>query len=447
MWGRVARMVCCSHLGPGDAKIRRLMPSGTRIGTARATFAASCVVFALAAFAVLPLSQVRADALPIGHSALPGGAHVASANRARPAAASVGALYGHTEAVPGSASVHERASGEMSAAFSPHPLFMLGATGFGRVDTHRAGGKRKDSGAAFGSSFSARFRHELSPALRLAGDLSVLFPPANGVARGFKSTSFSLRAVGTYSFANQGEVSLNAGMLLDRSRFAVEDPANLTADDRVGAGMSESNALLVGAFASMPFAGFVVSGEWSWDLAVGSAAPSALASPMRFEIGAQRTLFKRFFAGGRVGASPSQRPDASQLARIEPRVWLSLNVGMVWDEPAPPPPPPAPKASPPKPAPKAVEEPQVAPPPSLPPGQIRGRVRSLRGGALRAKVEVQPLGQTFDTDAKGAFVIDVPPGRYTVHVHAEGHETQERPAEVEQDGVTILVIDLRRAKR
>jgi hypothetical protein len=66
---------------------------------------------------------------------------------------------------------------------------------------------------------------------------------------------------------------------------------------------------------------------------------------------------------------------------------------------------------------------------------------------LSAQIEVLPLGQKVEADAKGAFVLDVPPGSYTVVVRAEGHETQERPAEVEQNGVTILVIDLRRSTR
>lgn len=85
---------------------------------------------------------------------------------------------------------------------------------------------------------------------------------------------------------------------------------------------------------------------------------------------------------------------------------------------------------------------------SLPEGEIKGKVRSLRGGrALRARIVVQPLGTAVETDEDGNFVLAVPPGRYQLEISAEGHESQERPAQVERLGVTILVVDLRRVTK
>jgi hypothetical protein len=84
----------------------------------------------------------------------------------------------------------------------------------------------------------------------------------------------------------------------------------------------------------------------------------------------------------------------------------------------------------------------------LPEGEIKGSVRSLRGGKpVRAHIIVSPLGKTIDTDEKGDFVIGVPPGQYTLEITAVGHETQQRAATVERLGVTILVVDLRRAPK
>lgn len=81
---------------------------------------------------------------------------------------------------------------------------------------------------------------------------------------------------------------------------------------------------------------------------------------------------------------------------------------------------------------------------ALPEGEIKGRVRSLRGGrALRAHVVVRPLDVEVDTDSEGSFAINVPPGEYRLEITAEGHEPQVRPARVERRGVTILVVDLR----
>jgi hypothetical protein len=79
----------------------------------------------------------------------------------------------------------------------------------------------------------------------------------------------------------------------------------------------------------------------------------------------------------------------------------------------------------------------------MPRGEIKGTVRSLSGESLRARVTVLPLGLVAQSDALGQFSIDVPPGIYTVRIAADGFETQDRAAEVELRGVTILLIDLR----
>jgi hypothetical protein len=84
---------------------------------------------------------------------------------------------------------------------------------------------------------------------------------------------------------------------------------------------------------------------------------------------------------------------------------------------------------------------------ALPEGQIKGNVRSLRGGPLQAQIEILTTGQTLETAADGTFVVDVPPGDYRLRIRAEGHEPQERNAQVERLGVTILVVDLRRSSK
>ena len=82
----------------------------------------------------------------------------------------------------------------------------------------------------------------------------------------------------------------------------------------------------------------------------------------------------------------------------------------------------------------------------LPNGQIRGVVQSFRGDPVQATVRVEPLGSETTADDEGIFQIDVPPGAYTVVVTAPGYREQSRPIIVEQQGVTILNIDLRRGR-
>ncbi len=84
---------------------------------------------------------------------------------------------------------------------------------------------------------------------------------------------------------------------------------------------------------------------------------------------------------------------------------------------------------------------------ALPEGEIKGKVRSLRGGPLKARVEVLDTGRIVQTKDDGTFLIEVPPGDYRLRISADGHEAQERTAQVERLGVTILVVDLRRTSK
>jgi len=85
-------------------------------------------------------------------------------------------------------------------------------------------------------------------------------------------------------------------------------------------------------------------------------------------------------------------------------------------------------------------------------GQIRGFVRSWRGAAVAADVVVEREAPGTDGAAEakalrapsGRFQVDVVPGRYRVQIGAPGHEIQRRNVDVEENGVTVLNVDLRR---
>jgi hypothetical protein len=79
---------------------------------------------------------------------------------------------------------------------------------------------------------------------------------------------------------------------------------------------------------------------------------------------------------------------------------------------------------------------------ALPEGQIRGTVRGTGGTPLSATIRVDPLGLVLAAERDGTFSIDVAPGRYEVLVTAPGYEPQQRVADVERDGVTVLPVDL-----
>lgn len=85
---------------------------------------------------------------------------------------------------------------------------------------------------------------------------------------------------------------------------------------------------------------------------------------------------------------------------------------------------------------------------ALPPGQLRGFVRSFGGRPVPAELTIQrpgePQGQTITAQSDGSFEIDVAPGEYDVVIRAPGYREQRRHVTIEQGGVLILNVDLRR---
>lgn len=85
---------------------------------------------------------------------------------------------------------------------------------------------------------------------------------------------------------------------------------------------------------------------------------------------------------------------------------------------------------------------------SLPDGQIRGVVRSLSGKTLKgARIRIEGLNVDLKTDAQGRFEFEVPPGEHRVEISATDHHKQVRTLQVDQDGVTVLNVDLRTKRR
>jgi hypothetical protein len=80
----------------------------------------------------------------------------------------------------------------------------------------------------------------------------------------------------------------------------------------------------------------------------------------------------------------------------------------------------------------------------LPPGQLRGLVRSFKGKGLKAELRIMPSNQTLETAADGSFELDLPPGDYDVTVTVQGFKEQTRQIHIDDGGVTIMNVDLRK---
>jgi uncharacterized membrane protein len=84
---------------------------------------------------------------------------------------------------------------------------------------------------------------------------------------------------------------------------------------------------------------------------------------------------------------------------------------------------------------------------ALPAGQIRGQVLSFDGTPVaQARIRVEGSDIELTTGDDGQFQTDVPPGDYTVVIEADQHVGQRRRVTVEEMGVTVINVDLRRRR-
>jgi hypothetical protein len=88
--------------------------------------------------------------------------------------------------------------------------------------------------------------------------------------------------------------------------------------------------------------------------------------------------------------------------------------------------------------------PKISLEPVLPPGQLRGIVKSLASGKAiaGATIAITPGGKSVQSDADGKFQIDLAPGSYKVSVTAPGLAKQELDVEIAPNGVKINNIDM-----
>ncbi len=82
--------------------------------------------------------------------------------------------------------------------------------------------------------------------------------------------------------------------------------------------------------------------------------------------------------------------------------------------------------------------------PELPPGELRGGVRALKGGKpiQGATITIEPGSLKTESQADGSFQINLAPGSYKIKVSAPGKTTQELDVTIETNGVAIKNIDL-----
>ncbi len=191
--------------------------------------------------------------------------------------------------------------------------------------------------------------------------------------------------------------------------------------------MSDYDAVLLGIGLSYRAGAVEVLGEGTWNLLVGSGAPSAIDSPLHVRAGiryhagdrVQLSLTGDVCASGRPATGPTQ-----PLVPLDPRFEVLAGLTYVLPfgaPPAAPPPPPAHPHAPPHPAP-------------APTGIVAGRVVDASGAAVDGAHVKLVVGQhTFqaDGDAQGHYQIqNVTTGQGTLTITADGFKPKEITVQV-----------------
>jgi len=400
-----------------------------------------CFAVAVVFAAILPataLAQVGdgADALPaIVRLPVP-----------RPGEGNVGfaasAGYGWTESVLHQGDSYSRTSGSLAASFQPTSYLGAALRFDGRYDLDT--GSQSASGAVGDPRLEVRVNTALGRSLRLGGQFGLWAPGGN--APSFVATALTpdLSLLASYEQPDSRWLfALRAGFRWDNSAKTVPNAGSLALPDRVELGLNQASAVLFGVGGA-----FHVTPRWelladaTWDLLVGSGAPSSLESPILVELGGRVTLDPdgKLALQASLIASPSERPlisPSSPLVDIEPRLSASLALLVR---------PFAHRAQRPSAPIVLVARPTSPPPLIVPPvrGKVIGHALAADGHSpiAHARVAVSVNGggppKEVETDEAGAFSVDdLDLGEGTVTVSADGFTSLTRPLTVSSSASPI----------
>lgn len=368
------------------------------------------------------------DALPgLGSSAVP------QLQRAVSASFVGSGGYGVNVDPIGAGSLHHRIGGGIAGAVHIVPWLAIGLRMNGRYDLVSAGG-RSDDGLFGYPTASLRLSFEPVAGLTLGFDGQVSVFGAEAPSFEGSSTSALLRLLGAYALDLGGArlvLALNLGYYLDNSRAAAPRGVtdNLSAEDRLSLGVSDTGAIVASLGAVYVADGLDIFGEVSSRIYTDGTVIGS--SPIRIGAGARFWLAPEVFFLG-LGASVRVTPQSVGLiatgtapnAPIEPALDLQLSLGLRIGAETPP-------------TTEVVEDTQddtedtqVDETPTPTTGSATGVVTedgaALAGASVELTSDVDGSSHQASTDASGRWQIaELPLGGAHYRITAEGHTPVE----------------------
>lgn len=216
-----------------------------------------------------------APAQHIGHGALPGGLHVATAENLPTGTVELALLsgFGTRKGLLGTDHRFNRAIGDVAVAYAPLANLAVGLSFDGRYDKH-SGGDFKDDGWVGDPHLFVRGMAPFGR-LSLGAQVGLWVPGKDAPSIVTSALSFDARAMLSVD-AGFGVLSVNAGFRVDNSAESVDEREKLSRSDQVSLGVSDFNAALVGAQLRIPFGRAYLGVEGSADIFTGSGAPGPI---------------------------------------------------------------------------------------------------------------------------------------------------------------------------
>jgi hypothetical protein len=370
------------------------------------------------------------DALP-GHGSLA----VPRLQRAVSASFQAAGSYGLNLDPAGPGSTHHRLGGSIAGAVHVVPWLAFGLRMLGRYDlvSTTAG---SDDGLFGYPSLSVRLSAEPVAGFTMGLDAQAMVFGAEAPSFELASTSVLLRALLAYSIDLGGSrfvVTFNGGYYIDNSRAAAPRGVtdNLSVQDRVSLGVSDSGAVVLGLGGL--YAGDVIEvfGDVGYRLYVGDGLIGQ--SPLRIGVGARFWAVPEVFfigVGADIRATPQSTalidPAATSNAPIEPGFSASLALGVRVGAETPP------DAIVTDDATDGEDEEEVEETPPAPTvGSAVGRVTDadgspVVGAAVEVTSDADGSTRTATSDQDGRWQIgDLPIGSARYRITAEGRDPAE----------------------
>jgi Carboxypeptidase regulatory-like domain len=221
-------------------------------------------------------AATRIEVAPtLGPAALPGGVRTMSAAPLPAGHLSVASFAGLGVRSGLLADDHRyvRALSSLAVAYAPVSRLAVGLALEGRYDRHSGLAPSGEDGYVGDPRLSVRFGERFG-GLGLAVNVGVWVPGKDAPSLAPSATTVDVQALGSWR-TGRLELSLNAGARLDRSAEAVSAPEKLTLQDQVSLGVSDYDALVTAAMATVSMGRATASLEVSADRFLGDGAPGA----------------------------------------------------------------------------------------------------------------------------------------------------------------------------